>query len=95
MHPAKSEVDWSSFASNHLEDFPDQPDNQFSAEVASFSILLASAIKLLTHNSYTHTHPLFSCRFITTHSLSRQWKDLREKQEYVRETSVALPSGNK
>jgi len=33
VHPARSEVDWSAFAFDHLEDFPDQPDGQFSAEV--------------------------------------------------------------
>lgn len=47
MHPARSEVDWSAFAFDHLEDFPDQPDGQFSAEVTSLSILLVKHFLLI------------------------------------------------
>ena len=44
MHPAKSEVGWSAFASDHLEDFPHRPEDQFSAEVVFVSILLLETL---------------------------------------------------
>jgi len=33
VHPDKSDVEWAAFAVDHLADFSDQPDKQFSAEV--------------------------------------------------------------
>ena len=107
MHPAKSEVGWSAFASDHLEDFPHRPEDQFSAEVVFVSILL---LETLSPQIMCRWFPRLnftvvlialaknlkdSSRFITTCSLSRQWKEQREKQEFARETSAALPSGSK
>ena len=34
VHPDKSDVEWAAFAVDHLADFSDQPDKQFSAEEA-------------------------------------------------------------